>query len=486
MASFGWCKTACAVYLITISTSIAAPAQTFRVLANFGPTDGVDPNTLIQGADGNFYGTTLDGGANLFGGTVFKITPDGAVTILHNFCSQPGCPDGAGSDGALVQGTDGDFYGTTESGGNSSGGGTVFKITSEGTLITLYSFCNFFGCANGDGPLAPLIQAIDGNFYGSTIVGGTYGGGIIFRITSSGVLTTVYNFCPEMGCKDGYAPEAALVEGLDGNFYGTTANGGDESCNPPYGCGTVFKLTPGGTLTGLHTFESSDGMFPSALVQLKNGNLYGTTPEGGLNNHGTIFEISPAGNLKTIYNFCIQTNCADGAAPVSGLIEATDGNLYGTTVIGGNPACRDGQGCGTLFRMTPSGHFATVFDFSLATGSGPAGLLQATDGKFYGSLGPSSRTPCWLCSTIYSLDIGLGPFVRLERYSGGVGQNSGILGQGFTGTTGVWLNGTPANFTVKSDTYIRATVPAGATSGYVTVQTPTGMLTSNRPFRVMP
>jgi uncharacterized repeat protein (TIGR03803 family) len=191
---------------------------------------------------------------------------------------------------------------------------------------------------------------------------------------------------------------------------------------------------------------------------------------------GTIFKMSSGGKFTTLYDFCSQTNCADGANPAESLVLATDGNLYGTTAGGGNSV-----GAGTIFKITPQGVLTTLYDFcsqsNCADGGGPdAALIQGTDGNFYGTTG----------GTVFRFSMGLGPFVKLVQASGKVGQTMGIYGQGFTGTTGVLLNGTPASFKVVSDTIIRATVPAGATTGFVTVETPSGTLKSNVAFRVIP
>jgi uncharacterized repeat protein (TIGR03803 family) len=430
----GW-KTACAVFLLCAATTIAAPAQTFTTLVNFDFTNGGYPTAwLVQATDGNFYGTS--GGAGAYAeGTVFKITPGGMLTTLYNFCAQGDCTDGISPMVGLVQATDGNFYGTTASGG-AVGGGTVFKITPNGALTTLYSFCAQSGCTDGANPYAGLVQATDGNFYGTTYNSGANGYGTVFRITPEGKLTTLHSF----DGADGEAPVAGLVQATDGNFYGTASSGGAyDQCN--FGCGTVFKITPGGALTTLYSFcaqaNCADGFYPSgALIQAGDGNLYGTTEFGGNQNAscsypgtcGTVFKITPGGKLTTLYSFCSQTNCSDGAQPYAGLLQATNGTFYGTTTYGG-----------------------------------PKNV-----------------------GTVFSLSMGLGPFVSLVRSSGKVGQFDGILGQGFTGATSVSFNGTPANFTVKSDTFLTATVPAGATTGPVTVATPSGTLSSNVSFRVMP
>jgi uncharacterized repeat protein (TIGR03803 family) len=330
MSKLNWLKTGCAIFLVCAVSAIAAPAQTLTTLFYFDGPDGNVPTAApIQATDGNLYGTTVTGGANNFCaqfdtngcGTVYKINPDGTETTIYSFCSQGGCTDGANPWDPLVQGSDGNFYGTTELGGVNDGGlGTIFKITPSGTLTTLYSFCSQPNCTDGWEPLGGLVLVSDGNFYGTTAYGGANDAGTVFKITSSGTLTTLYSFCSQSGCADGRQPWAGLIQASDGNFYGTTYgtnNGG----------GTVFKISPGGTLT---TLASDLGSLTGTLVQASDGNLYGTTRSG------TIFRVTLAGTLTTLYTFsCTGSFCPDGEEPTAGLVQATDGNLYGTTIYGG-------------------------------------------------------------------------------------------------------------------------------------------------------
>ena len=330
----------------------AARAQSWGevVLHSFDLGDGGLPYAgLIQGIDGNFYGTTEEGGA---AGTVFQLTPSGTLTTLHWFT---GGADGGWPYAGLIQGIDGNFYGTTWGGGSGTyPGGTVFKITPSGTLTTLYSFCSAGefsrgNCLDGAWPVAGLIQGIDGNFYGTTKGGGANDDGTVFQLTPSGGLTTLYSFCSQSNCTDGALPYAGLIQGIDGNFYGTTIEGG-----PNIIAGTVFKLTPSGTLTTLHSFCSQssggapcpDGAEPAAgLIQGIDGSFYGTTYWGGANygpglpslGAGTVFKITPSGTLTTLYSFCSEggTACTDGEDPSAGLIQGSDGNFYGTTYAGG-------------------------------------------------------------------------------------------------------------------------------------------------------
>jgi uncharacterized repeat protein (TIGR03803 family) len=462
-----------------LGTAIASPGQIFTTLVDFELNNGYEPTSLVQGMDGNFYGTTGAGGTNR-SGTVFKISSGGAVTTLHNFASS----DGEGPYAALALATDGNFYGTTEGGGgntvcNGFGCGTVFKITPGGALTTLHDFNG----TDGSVPTGGLIQATNGSFYGTTQNDGANGGGTVFKITAGGTFTTLHDF----DFADGYSPHAGLIQGRDGTFYGTTFYGG------AYSYGTVFRITAGGTLTTLHNFNSTDGANPWAgLVQALDGNFYGTTGSGGSTycdgrGCGSAFKITPGGTLTTLHAF----DNIDGSGPRAGLIQATDGNFYGTTFAGGGSGFNcSGLGCGTVFGIALGATFATLHSFDSTDGSWPVGgLVQATNGNFYGTTGNGGDITCdpsFGCGTVFSLDMGLGPFVAFVRNSGKVGQTGGILGQGFTGTTSVSLNGIPAAFTVKSDTYITATVPPGATTGFVTVVTPSGTLTSNVPFRVLP
>jgi uncharacterized repeat protein (TIGR03803 family) len=486
--------TTMAVALLAQTTAVVSPAPTFTTLFTFDNADGSNPEaSLVQGTNGNLYGTTLAGGAH-GGGTVFKISPSGMLTTLYNFCSQINngiCADGNQPEAGLVQATDGTFYGTTSFGGananarcDASSCGTVFKISPSGTLTTLYSFCSRSDCTDGANPSARLTQIANGILYGTTYYGGGHGGacgylgcGTAFKISPSGTLTTLHIF----DSTDGKQPIAGLVQAINGNLYGTTYYGGAPGGACPSrnsnGCGTVFKITLSGALTTLYTFCSqancTDGKQPIAgLVQAINGNLYGTTQFGGTDGPGTVFTITSSGMLTTLHSF----DFTNGAQPYAGLVQATDGNLYGTTYKGGardSFACQGG--CGTVFKISPSGTLTTLHRFDGTGGEGPvAGLVQDTDGSFYGTT----------AGTVFSLSVGLGPFVKTMPTSGKVGKAVKILGTNLTGTTSVTFNGTAATFTVKSKSEITTTVPTGATTGTVQVVTPGGPLSSNVPFRV--
>lgn len=370
----------CAV-VFCIAAAIAAPAQNvaFTTLVNFNGTNGSAVYSgLVQGTDGNFYGTTYFGGAYDWG-TVFKMAPSGALTALYAFNGTDGSEPTAG----LVQGSDGNYYGTTD-GGGAHLGGMVFKITPAGTLTMLYSFCSQPLCPDGEWPSDALVQARDGNFYGTTYTGGNLnpnncisaygqGCGTVFKVTPQGALTTLYKFCSQPNCVDGVMPWGGLVQATDGNFYGTTVSGGAQSEDCAYGCGTIFKITPSGTLTTLYSFDGYDGSAPSGtLVQASDGNFYGTTQSG------TVFKMTPSRTVTTLQSL-------SGPA-IAGLVLASDGNFYGTTVEGGDPNCR--AGCGTVFQITPAGALTTLHTFEgpPTDGSYPhAGLVQGRDGFFYGT-----------------------------------------------------------------------------------------------------
>jgi len=457
-----------AVVLVSaVITTQSAQAQTFTTLHSFDGTDGANPEymSLVQGPDGNLYGTTSSGEGTERFGTVFKLTPTGVLTTIFTFDYTNGAYPAAG----LVLGTDGNFYGTTAGGGSPATGGTVFKITPSGTLTSLHSFDG----TDGDSPNAGLVQGTDGKFYGTTFAGGANangypgGDGTVFSITSSGKFTSLHSF---NGSIDGYYIYAGLVEAADGNFYGSTGNGpltngGFDSPN-----GSVYKITPSGTLTTLYAFpfDEPNGGFPqTAPIQAADGNLYGTT-------NGTFFKMTCGGTLTTLFTF----DGPDGDVLFAPLIQASNGKFYSTTEEGG------ANGYGTVFSITRGGTLTTLHSFDSTDGASPyGGLVQATNGKFYGTTYEGGASGD---GTLFSLAVGLGSFVKTLPASGKVGAAVKILGTDLTGATGVSFNGTAATFTLVSSTEITTAVPAGATAGSVTVTTPSGTLRSNQQFRVTP
>jgi uncharacterized repeat protein (TIGR03803 family) len=357
-------KWACALALLSAMTGVAAHAQTFSTLVNFNRANGMEPAfvSLVQGTDGELYGTTLRGGADSSGcqgggcGTVFKMSDTGTLTTLYSFCASGTCVDGSEPAAGLVQATDGNFYGTTL-GGGAHGRGTVFRITPNGDLTTIHSIA----AIDGWFPMGALVQAASGDFYGTTPGShGRMGYGNIFRITPAGALTTLHRFTFD----DGANPYAGLVEAFDGDFYGTTESGGAS------GSGTVFKVTRAGTFTTLYSFTggASDGGSPwGALIQATDGNLYGTTRGGGTYGNGTIFKITPAGALTTMHSF-VQT---EGIWALAGLVQGTDGNFYGASWEGGAPVS-GGYGNGTVYQMTPAGTVTTLHNFNNSDGYRPS------------------------------------------------------------------------------------------------------------------
>ena len=453
----------------------APPTVIFKTLVNFNGTNGANPGRPpIQGRDGNLYGTA--GGGAYGQGVLFKLTPAGKLTTLYNFCPQTGCADGSGP-GALGLGADGNFYGGTASGGT-FGYGTIFKFAGSGTPTTLFSFDDTDGSSIYD----RMVQVGDGNFYGVTPYGGNLdnclggsGCGTVFKMTPAGTLTRLYAFCNKTDCADGTVLYESLALGTDGNFYGATWGGGKGDG------GTIFKITPSGKLTTLYTFCDdypfcSDGANPIGPVLGNDGNFYGTTAFGGAYSEGSIFKITPSGTLTTIYSFCTKVGCTDGSDARSGMILGSDGNFYGTTYYGG------ANNEGTVFQITPAGVLTTLHSFDGTDGYNQIGIMfQATNGIFYGQTtnGGSGGD-----GTLFSLSLGLSPFVETAPTNGKVGTKVIILGNKLTGSTKVTFNGKTATFKVVSNTEITATVPTGATTGPVKVTTPSGTLTSNVNFLV--
>jgi uncharacterized repeat protein (TIGR03803 family) len=471
-------KTACTILVFCIATAIASPAQIFEIVAAFDSTNGSVPTGLLaQGTDGNFYGTTLGGGT--FGyGAVFSTNVKGAITALYSFCQsdEDSCFNGYAPQGdypwsGLVQASNGNFYGTASYGGT-YGGGTVFEVTPQGKFTTLYSF----DFDDGSAPEGGLIQGSDGNLYGTTS-GFENGPGTVFRITPTGNLTTLYTFCSQPNCADGYTPFAALVQAADGNFYGTTYAGGAN------GEGTIFEVTLAGDLTTLYSFCSqrhcTDGSKPiGGLVQATNGNFYGTTWWGGIfggvNGGGTLFEITGTGRFTVLHSFCAQPNCADGENPSAGLMQASDGNLYGTTQNGG-------LGSGTVFQVTPQGKLTSLHAFEYSDGGAypDSNLLEATNGKIYGT------TEGGFCGTVFALSLGLAPSIDVRPAVASAGKKVAILGNNLTSAASVSFGGVPTAFTIVSDTEITAMVPPGAATGKVEVTAGSAVIYSKTAFRVL-
>jgi len=452
----------CCIALLCVAAAL--PAQTFTVLASFNEPSGYNPDfeTLVQGY-GVFYGTTLKGGPHN-AGTIFKIFPSAPLSTLVGFDGTDGGIPAAG----LVLGNDAMLYGTT-GGGGANGYGTIFKVNPQAIYpndapVTLHSFDG----ADGAPHVAGLIEAADGSFYGTTYQGGASancekGCGTVFSVTPAGVFTSLHSF----GGADGSGPYAGVTQATDGNFYGTTLGGG------AHGHGTVFTITSAGALTTLYSFCArtfcEDGANPSGgLIQATDGNFYGTTSQGGSEGYGTVFKIAPDASLATLVSFT-GTN---GMYPYAGLVQATDGNFYGTT---------DGSelNSGTIFEVTSAGELTVLYSSYAEFHGGP---IQATDGKFYGT---SIAGGTYNVGTVYSLSMGLGPFVKTIPASGKLGSPVIILGTNLNEATGVTFNGIPAGIDRRAIWMVTANVPAGATTGKVEVSLPSGTLSSNVVFRVI-
>jgi uncharacterized repeat protein (TIGR03803 family) len=284
-------------------------------------------------------------------------------------------------------------------------------------------------------------------------------------------VTILYSFADLVA-----SPTAPLVQGTDGNLYGSTPNGGANRV------GTIFKITTAGKLTVLHTFDLTDGGYPTAaLTQGSGGSFYGTTLEGGANNDGTVFKITASGKFTLLHNFSLAI---DGNFSETALLQATDGNFYGTTN-------NTGDYQNTIYKVTPKGVFSIVYQFdgiSATVGASPANaLVQNTNGLFYGATTFSSSTEAGDSGTIYTLNIGAMPFARLTLTSGLVGSSVSIFGQGFSSSSLVKFDGVQATgVTRQGTTYITVPVPSGALTGNVTVTTGSTTLTSNQIFKVTP
>jgi uncharacterized repeat protein (TIGR03803 family) len=365
----------------SLSCAFTAGAQTIQVVHSFsGPDGDVLTSALLQASDGSFYGTAQQG-SDTYYGTAFKITTNGEFTLLHSF----DVPIAADPVGALIQDTNGTFLGTAFQGGVFTNGyqdtsypngeGTIYRLTTNGDVTMVASFNG----TNGADPLG-LIRAGDGNYYGLANRGGAINKGTAFVIRREGGLTRLLSFTGP----NGTYPEGSLIEGIDGNLYGTTSQGG--AITNGYGTtgyGTVFRMTTNGNLTTLVSFGSTNGARPiSGLVQTSDGNFFGTTWYGGPYTNaqsfgwGTVFKMTPAGVLTTLVYF----NNTNGAGPMAGLCLARDGSFYGTTARGGD------YDKGTVFKITSDGTFVSLASFNGTNGSYPeGGLVQGTDGNIYGT-----------------------------------------------------------------------------------------------------
>ena len=400
---------------------------------------GFNPyGNLVQGTDGYFYGTTNGGGINSEG-TIYKITSSGSLTTLYSFNSSSGQYPTAG----LAMGADGNFYGTT-----TSYIATMFRITPAGQFTTLYT-----SGTSGTGPISPysnLTQAGDGNFYGMSQYGGISNQGTIFKLTSSGSLTVLYSLPAAYGSQN---KMPGVIQGDDGNFYGVTPAGGSSND------GTVFKMTPSGSLTSLVIFNNTNGGLPdSALAQGSDGNFYGTTGNGGNYDDGVLFKMTSAGSITMLGTFQGQGGVQTGVSPqIAPLVQASDGNFYGTATAGGT------AGDGAIFKITPGGALTTLISFTGASGANPgetpfAGLIQASDGNFYGTTSTSGSNGG---GTVYKMTPGY------LVGSIGAGFNYQIVSTG--SPTSYGASGLPTGLTVNTTTGLISGTPLASGTSKVTV-----------------
>jgi len=450
-------------------TVIAATgrAQSIVTVANLP----LGANNIIQGSDGNFYGIALAGGDGMCQnpyrsgacGSVFEVTPAGAVSTLYSFQPGPNATNSFPYPNGVIQGTDGNFYGTTEQGGIAEtscpyGCGTIFKLTPAGSATTLYSFDQ----VHGSNPLGNLVEGADGNFYGVTEYGGTgtncmgiddgagaateVGCGTIFKITPQGVLSSLHSF----NVTDGATP-LLLIQGTDGNFYGTTQLGGAGDYCPSSipgflgGCGTVFKITPASAFSTLYEFEGAgDYADPTDLIQAANGSFY--VIASGINNvnYGTIFQLTSAGVLTTAVAF----NGANGVLPNS-LIQGTDGNLYGTTQGEGALIGVSSQVIGgTLFQLSPAtGTLLTLYNFCALGCAQPntipgTTVIQGNDGNLYGIVNESQFFRYNLISPTAPAISANSGVVNGASFQPGISPGSWITikGTDLSSTTATWNN----------------------------------------------
>jgi uncharacterized repeat protein (TIGR03803 family) len=409
------------------------PGGAVAVLANFSGSDGLEPvGSLAEGTDGNYYGATYAGGSSDWG-TLFNVTPAGTLTTVYNFDFTHGSQPYSGP----VVGTDGNLYGTTYS-GNFAGCGGIYKITLHGAIKVLHSF----NCASdGGASVASLLQGSDGNFYGTASTGGSNNYGTVFRITQSGTFTVLHKFTGV----DGQDPVGALLQATDGNFYGTTAYGGAN------GDGTIFKMTASGEVTTLHSFDGTDGSGPYALVQHTEGTLYGLTGNGGTSGDGTLFSLNIGAKA-----FC--------------LLQATLGEV-------GSKIGILGQGFNSSSVLSFGGTEATTIVHSGATyitATVPAGALTGPVTVTTGTTTLTSSKPFKVFPTL----TGFSPT------SGPVGTSVTITGTGLTQTTKVTFDGKSATFAVISDAEITADVPANAVTGKVAITTKGGHAASATDFAI--
>jgi uncharacterized repeat protein (TIGR03803 family) len=454
------------IFLVTMA--IAAPAQTVSTIYKF--SNGTNPNlpagVMAQGQDGNFYGITLSGGSSANLGAIYKMTSKGVLTNLHPMAQS----DGTTCSG-LTLGTDGDFYGTCHNGG-ANDYGTLFKVTSAGALTVLHNFAVQGSTSDGCEPLAPPIQATNGDFYGTTSFCGTNNYGTVYKLTLAGAYSLLYSF---QGPPNDTLLPLGLIEGTNGELWGL-GNGWIISD------GGVFKITLAGKESLVYAFKGNpDGAGPyTNLIQGSNGDFYGTTEEGGSAQEGTIFEVTAGGKETVLYSF---PNQLDGAYPTLPLTQGPDGLLYGAATDCAGGGCAQAG----LFDITTKGAYKNLYLYPLVCsncGQPEAPLLLSTNGTFYSTTEQGGTGD----GSFYSFSNGYNPFISLVNVkSGAEGARVGILGQGFSSKSVVEFGGTKASTTkLTGTTYILATVPTGALTGDITVTTGSTKLSTIASYKITP
>jgi uncharacterized repeat protein (TIGR03803 family) len=369
----------------------------------------IDADGSLYGTAGS--GGSDVGVCGTFGGcgTAFKLDKGGRRVWQHSFQF----PKGFDPDAGLLRDKAGNLYGTTYLGGDTQcpedqyGCGTVFKLDDTGKETVLHKFT---GTPDGWFPDAPVVEDDAGNLYGTTQYGGPNAYGAVFKVDKSGRESVLYSFT---GGSDGCDPRGVILDSA-GNLYGVTEGGGSESCSSG-GDGVVFKLGATGDFTVLHTFGGSDGAIPVSVLLLDaGGNLYGTTTYGGNSECGgsgcgVVFKLSPSGTETVLYTFCSLSNCVDGERPLYGpLVRDSKGNLYGTTIFGGTYSDCNGGTCGTVFKLDAGGSETVLHNFTgKADGDGPeAGLTIDRSGNLYGTTvsgGDLNCEPSYGCGVVFKI-----------------------------------------------------------------------------------
>lgn len=471
--------------VLLLEAGAAHSVDTLTILHNLTGSDGQFPHgPLVQGRDGNLYGTTSPAG--VLPAKAFKISPSGLYQTIHSFSASPGSP--LPNPSALVRGHDGNFYGITTNG--NLPGGSIFKLSPAGTLNVLHRFGSIpndgYSIDNGILRPVPPVQTPDGTIYGTTTSGGHNGAGIVYKITPSGSYSILHHFA--LSVNDGSNPSASLIVGNDGQLYGTSTLGGLPSASS----GTVFRITTAGVVNVLHGFDAitDGGHQPQApLVKGTDGNFYGTTfGRGDLDQQGNVFKIAPSGVYTNLHNHDFFNDVSDGAYPSAGLVQASNGLFYGATSRGGLAPGLLANDAGVIFQVTNLGLYdvSHIFDKTLDGGRPVYGLVQHSNGTLYGTtqLSKTSLTPPGNGS-IFKLDVGARPFVFAQPNSGRAGNITRLFGD-FSGATGVTFNGIPAPISGTDNFFRFATIPAGPATGIIKIKTPTGSINGLVNFLVQP